>query len=185
MILAQPYSKRLEGISRALKRSGETRLALRPFPNSSIEQPRNARTKLIALLEMTECLVQYVYVFWLGDEIRGRVQVSTWGTILGLAGMVRRAWRDTAVTERQKAMQGLMYVFRRPIAYVHCFVSILCLSPCFGSLILFGLSLCDANHQPRDLFMTPGRTMTHDLLPPQLIYLLSHDSISFNLSPVS
>lgn len=40
----------------------------------------------------------------------GRVQVHIWRSILGLVDYVKRMWRDAAVTERQRAMQGLVCV---------------------------------------------------------------------------
>lgn len=102
---------RLESTSRALKRCGETRYSGRPFLGSSIEQPRNSRSKLIALLEVTEGLIQYVYQFWLADEIKGRtVQIQTWNSIMPLVNVVRRMWKDSASTDRQRAFLGLMCV---------------------------------------------------------------------------
>ena len=102
--LADPHI-RLESTSRALKRCGEIRYSGRRFQGSSIEQPRNPRSKLIALLELTEGLVQYVYQFWLADEIRGRVvQIQTWNSIMPLVNVVRRMWKEGAATDRQRAM---------------------------------------------------------------------------------
>ena len=56
-----------------MKRSGESRLNHRPFvdkQSSTGPPPRNVRNTLIGLLEVTEAVVNYVYDFWLQDEMR-------------------------------------------------------------------------------------------------------------------
>ncbi|KAF8322105.1 hypothetical protein DL93DRAFT_1252069 [Clavulina sp. PMI_390] len=104
-----PY---LEKSAKTLKRSGEARVQARPFPGSREPNPKSPRSSLIGCLEMTESLVQWIYFFWLQDEMKVKGNNTNWPTIFGLIGAVKSNWTYVPESERQKAMLALMYVLR-------------------------------------------------------------------------